>query len=245
MTIGAALWRDSNGKIYLFEDAHYYRISEPGDGYVDEGYPKYTSEHWPDAMESFEYGRIDAALLRSSNGKIYLFSGDQYIRYSRIADGVDEGYPMAIADHWPGLPDHFAEGIDAALMRGNGKIYFFKGDEYVRFTNPHAGVDPGYPKYIADEWHGMPDHFADGIDAALYRKDNGKIYLFCGDEYVRFDDDDVHSGVEDGYPQPVAGNWLPEYDDGGDDEEYEEGGYSEYEDEEGGYSEYNEDEDYG
>jgi hypothetical protein len=37
---------------------------------------------------------------------------------------------------------------------GNGKAYFFKGNEYVRFDITTDKADPGYPKPI-DSNHGM------------------------------------------------------------------------------------------
>jgi hypothetical protein len=44
------------------------------------------------------------------------------------------------------MPADFYKGIDAALLReDNGAIYFFKGSQYVRFSNVSAGVDAGYP----------------------------------------------------------------------------------------------------
>ena len=36
---------------------------------------------------------------------------------------------------WPGLPEDFYKGFDAAVWHGvREKIYFFKGDEYTRYT---------------------------------------------------------------------------------------------------------------
>ncbi|MDP1805353.1 MAG: hemopexin repeat-containing protein, partial [Acidimicrobiales bacterium] len=88
-----------------------------------------------------------------------------------------------------------------------GKIYFFKGSQYVRFSNVSDGVDPGYPKPIAGSWPGMPASFNSGIDAALMRKDNQKIYFFKGRTYVRFSS--VSDGVDPGYPAWIDGNWMP------------------------------------
>ena len=147
-------------------------------------------------------------MLREDNGKIYFFKDDKYVRFSDVSDGVDPGYPKLIADGWPGLPTGFQNGIDAALWReSNDKIYLFKGGEYVRFTNVSDGVDPGYPKLIADGWPGLPEDFQQGIDAALMRKDNHKIYFFYGTSYVRFSK--VSDGVDSGYPKLIDGNWMP------------------------------------
>ena len=48
----------------------------------------------------------------------------------------------------------------------------------------------------------MPDTFNEGIDAALWRESNDKIYLFKEGDYVRFTD--VADGVDDGYPLPLG-----------------------------------------
>lgn len=165
----------------------------------------WTGARWPGMPTSF-YDGIDAAMIREDNAKLYFFKGSQYVRFSSVSAGVDAGYPKAIAGNWPGLPAAFNQGIDAALWReSNGKLYFFKGSQYVRYSSVSAGVDPGYPKAIAGNWSGLPESFTQGIDAALMRKDNGKIYFFKDDQYVRFSS--VSAGVDQGYPKPIAGNW--------------------------------------
>ncbi|TMQ09546.1 MAG: hypothetical protein E6J90_37815, partial [Deltaproteobacteria bacterium] len=65
-------------------------------------------------------GVVDAAML-DGNGRMYLFSGDQYYRYSAPDQTfVDETYPRRLAGNWvqevPGysLPDTFTGGISAA-----------------------------------------------------------------------------------------------------------------------------------
>lgn len=170
----------------------------------------WAGARWPGMPETF-YAGIDAVFIREDNGKIYMFKGDQYVRLSNVGAGVDAGYPKPIAGNWPGMPADFNSGIDAALWRqSNGKIYFFKGPQYVRFTNVTDGVDAGYPKPIAGNWPGLPADFNAGIDAALLRKDNSKIYLFKNDQYVCYTN--VDAGLDAGYPKPIADNWpgLPD-----------------------------------
>jgi hypothetical protein len=96
---------------------------------------------------------IDAGMAWP-NGKAYFFRGSEYVRYDVAADRVDPGYPLPIAGNWSGFPAHFTTGIDAAVMWNNGKVYFFKGSEYVQYDlNTHV-VDAGYPKPIAGNWPG-------------------------------------------------------------------------------------------
>ena len=100
--------------------------------------------------------------------QIWFFKGDSYFRYSENADGKDriEG-PILIAPNWRGWPQSFATGIDAALRgTGNfeGKIWFFKGSQYLRYDLNSNQVDLG-PSLIANNWFGLP---AGGIDAAIH-----------------------------------------------------------------------------
>jgi hypothetical protein len=63
---------------------------------------------------------------------------------------VDLG-PNPIAGNWPGLAEAFPNGIDAAFLKpDDGKVYFFKGNQYARYSMDQdpKGVDPGYPKQI-------------------------------------------------------------------------------------------------
>jgi hypothetical protein len=204
--IDAAVWRADVNRLYLFSNDEYVRYTNVSDG-RDEGYPKRIAGNWPGLPSSFNQG-IDAALWRESNGKLYFFKGSQYVRFSKVSDGVDPGYPKPIAGNWPGLPSSFNQGIDAALWReSNKKIYFFKGSQYVRFSKVSDGVDPGYPKPIAGNWPGLPSSFNEGIDAALLRRDNKKIYFFKGRRYVRYSS--VPQGVDPGYPAWINGNWMP------------------------------------
>src|ERR1700742_3122366 len=98
----------------------------------------------------------------------YFFSGDQYIRMTRVDTGpgtVDPGYPQPISN-W-GWGNFGKNGIDAALYSGS-KCYFFSGDQYIRVTRGvlwPGTIDAGYPAPISD-W-GWGNFGKNGIDAAL------------------------------------------------------------------------------
>ena len=84
---------------------------------------------------------------------------------------------------------------------GNGKVYFFKEDQYIRFDIKTDRADPGFPKPIAGNWPGL---FTSGIDEAV-NWGNGKVYFFKGDEYTRYD---IKADRADaGYPLGIAGKW--------------------------------------
>jgi len=189
-----------NGKAYFFKGGMYVRYDMKTDR-VDPGYPKPTSsETWPGL--TFTDG-IDAA-VNWGNGKAYFFKGGQYIRYDLRADRADPGYPKPINNEtWPGLT--FTDGIDAAVNWGNGKVYFFKGNQYVRYDLRADHADPGYPKPINSEtWPGVS--FTDGVDTAVNWR-NGKAYFFKGGQYIRYD---LRADRADpGYPKPINNETWP------------------------------------
>ncbi len=149
---------------------------------------------------------VDAALVWP-NGKAFFFRNNLYFRYDIENDSVDSGYPLPFnKTFWHGLPDSFASGIDAAVLWPNGKAFFFKGDKYIRFDVEKDKVDTGYPKpFNKTFWHGLPDSFASGIDAAILWP-NGKAFLFKGNKYIRFDVEE--DKVDSGYPKLIKTGWV-------------------------------------
>lgn len=68
------------------------------------------------------FERVDAAIVR--NGSLFLFSGEEYLRYSHIdQEFFDHGYPKRIQGNPDGFPD--VERIDAAFTGFDGKEYYF------------------------------------------------------------------------------------------------------------------------
>jgi hypothetical protein len=135
------------------------------------------------------------------NGKVYFFKGPQYMRYDVKTDKVDAGYPQTIQGNWPGWPASFAGGIDASVMWTTGKVYYFKGNQYIRYDIVADRVDGGYPRPIAGAWPGL---WTDSIDAGVVWP-NGKAYFFKGSQYMRYDI--AADRVDPGYPAAIAGNW--------------------------------------
>ena len=146
-----------NGKAYFFKGKQYLRYDVVAD-HVDPGYPRPIAGNWPGMWPE----KIDAAICWPGNGKAYFFKGDQYLRYDIAADKTDAGYPRPIAGNWPGFPADFAAGVQAAAVWNNGKAYFFKGSQYLRYDIAADKVDAGYPKPIAGNW---PGFWPGGLDA--------------------------------------------------------------------------------
>src|SRR5262245_42862852 len=120
-----------NGKAYVFQGTTYTRFANES-GLVEQGNLS-TADNWhglrPLAAEAAVYYGV---------GKAYFFYGDEYVRYelgSNGPEGVEADYqppnpPFKTADFWPGVG---AAGIDAVLNWGNGKLYFFRGPDYLRY----------------------------------------------------------------------------------------------------------------
>jgi hypothetical protein len=153
--IDAALWAHSLNKLYFFSGSEYVRV-DPNNGWqMDAGYPKPIAGNWPGFPAEFASG-VDSTIWSVPNQRVYFFKGDKYLRVNPSSGwAVETGYPKPIAGNWPGLPDNYNEGVDAALWsKPNERIYFFKKGSfwegtYVR-VNPASGwsMESGYPKPI-------------------------------------------------------------------------------------------------
>jgi len=112
---------------------------------------------------------------------------------------------LSITDPELNLPSELAN-MDAALQWArNGKVYFFKGNQYWRYDTVRKSVDIRYPKYIADGWRGV---VPDNIDAAVQWK-NHKSYFFKGLNYNAIDDYSVTvPRVEPPYPRKIGKYWM-------------------------------------
>jgi hypothetical protein len=193
------LWNQD--KAYLFNGSTYVRYDVAADR-ADAGYPAPIRPNWRNLPERFG-SRLDA-VVKWPNGKAYLFKGSRYARYDVAADRMDDGYPLRIGGHWPGFPAAFEASVDAGVVWPNGKAYFFKGNQYIRYDVAADRADPGYPLPIAGNWPGLPPAFQRGIDAIVVWP-NGKAYIFRRDQYCRYDV--AADRVDPGYPLLTKGNW--------------------------------------
>lgn len=82
----------------------------------------------------------------------------------------------------------------------DGKIYFFRGDRYLRFGADASEPDEGYPRAISANWKGL---YPDGIEAAV-RWNNGKVYFFRGNGYMAHD---IAADVAEPGPRYIARFW--------------------------------------
>ncbi|GAB2824157.1 hypothetical protein GCM10022221_22750 [Actinocorallia aurea] len=161
-----------------------------------------------------ETGRVDAALVRDR--RIYLFSGDQYVRYSGSdRTAIDDGYPRALADlsaelGLPPLPPAFQDGLDAAFRGPDGVVRLFKGRQVLA---------AGAVEAVAGRWGRVRNAFDGGKVDAAFTAPSGELYAFSGDQYVRYPAAGPLEYVEPGYPRTVRDDWgdaPPEFEAGPD-----------------------------
>lgn len=200
----AALVGTTNRKYYFFRQDRYVRYT--GGRGVDDNYPQTIDWGWNGLWTDFP-GPYDCAVRRSGNSKhYYFFKGRDYARYT-WGRGVDDDYPKPIGPNWHDLARRFPPPYDAAVVgTRNGKYYFFKGDEYVRYTGG-VGVDAGYPKKVNRGWHSLWNDFPGPYDAVIPRADKKKFdyYFFRDGDYVRYSSG---VGVDAGYPKSTAYQWM-------------------------------------
>jgi hypothetical protein len=158
-------------------------------------------------------GVVDAAMLDGS-GRMYLFSGDQYYRYSSPDQTfVDETYPRRLAGNWAqegsgyALPDAFAGGLSAALRTTDGPIYFFSGQSYARVDSA-----PATPRANNQDWGVVRNAIqSQNVVSAAYVDPAGKTYVFGGDQFVRYTGT-AYDVVDEGFPLKISTRWpsLPD-----------------------------------
>jgi subtilisin family serine protease/peptidoglycan hydrolase-like protein with peptidoglycan-binding domain len=182
---------------YFFKGSDYVRYDIANDT-VNVG-PVAIARFWPRLPAAFMRD-LDAA-VNWGNGKAYLFKEANYVRYNIATDRPDFG-PVPIAANWTALPAAFARDLDAVVNWGNGKAYFFKGVQYLRYDIATDTVDFG-PASIAANWTALPAGFTSNLDAVV-NWGNGKAYFFKGPDYVRYD---IATDVVDVGPVAIARNW--------------------------------------
>ncbi|MFT5838529.1 MAG: hypothetical protein ACI9UT_001022 [Flavobacteriales bacterium] len=151
---------------------------------------------------------VDAAFIDES-GRSYLFSNEQYIRYSRDLDYVDDGYPRRISESWgdeayyKDLPKSFTYALDAAFHGADNISYFFKDGHYI------ASNDPSDIRETKERWglHKNNIVTSGGISAAYF---NGETYyIFSGDQVFAYRDslENNELSISEGYPLEIKSHY--------------------------------------
>ncbi|WP_223879206.1 alkaline phosphatase family protein [Chitinimonas arctica] len=198
--IQATLDWDATRSYFFLDDGSYVRYNQVLDR-ADSGYPAATSDSsWP-GLGSYA-GKLRAGFSKDAGVAYFFLDDGRYIRYNKIADRVESGYPKPVNDStWPGLAA-YAGQIRATLRWSGGTVYFFLRDgRYLRYNLILDKVDAGYPKPVTDaNWPGL-GAYAGQIESALKWDDTRAYFFLGGKRYIRYNI--ALDRAESGYPRAV------------------------------------------
>ncbi|MGE7467788.1 hemopexin repeat-containing protein, partial [Brevundimonas sp. NPDC003935] len=151
--------------------------------------------------------RFDA-LLESSDGNIYMFGAGGYWVYSAATHALSGPRPKPLDELSPRFTG--LTGVDAAFaLPGGAEWIVGRGDDGASRV---FVKDAGSARWVEREqtWGKVRNVFDHPrrIDAAFVDED-GRTYLFCGDQYVRYAADD-YAAVDEGYPRGLHEWWERE-----------------------------------
>ncbi|THC96650.1 hypothetical protein EYZ11_003855 [Aspergillus tanneri] len=197
--IEAGAQTGTNGEVWFFRGDEYVRYSTNDESIH---FRKKISEGWPGLKDTPFSKDIDAAVKTGTSDEYWLFKGDEYVRYSNSDESIH--FRKKIVEGWPGLKGTpFVKGIDAVIRsETSGEIWFFKGDEYVRYSTDDESIH--FRKKIVEGWPGLKDTpFVRDIDAAVKTGTSEEYWFFKGNEYVRYstDDERIH------FRKTIAAGW--------------------------------------
>ncbi len=145
----------------------------------------------------------------AANNRTYFFRGDnKYVRYSKVENTSDPGYPVAITNNnWPGL-GNYKDKISAAFKTNYDKGYFFLSDgRYLRYNMVDDKVDAGYPKPVNFvTWPGLGLYGKKIIGAVNWHTNKAMFFLSDG-RYIRYDL--VKDKADAGYPVEINNSTWP------------------------------------
>ncbi|MEV0544800.1 hypothetical protein [Nocardia salmonicida] len=189
---GATVHPDSPTKILLFKDGHWGNYDNSSQTLVEGPNGLAYIFHGLNGTPFYE-GNFDAAVEDpQGSGLIYLFKGGQWCTYDLAAKKMTQG-PNGLAYIFHGLNGSpFYEGnFDAAakVPNSNTSIYLFKGGQWCTYDLAQKKMVQG-PNGLAYIFHGLDGtpFYEGNFDAALSEPTSKTdIYLFKGDQYVRYD----------------------------------------------------------
>ena len=163
---------------------------------------------WP-ALAEAGVMEVDAILegtgLHTEEGEdlsksAYFFDENTCVLMDMQTGTLAPGYPKSLDQALPGIG---FRRIDAAFNAGPDFLYFFMGNQYLRYDHKKKQVaEGGYPQLISRRWAGVT---FDRIDAATYWG-NGKVYFFRGDQHIRYDLTTYRA--DPGYPKNIIGSYV-------------------------------------
>uniref|UniRef100_A0A5F8HHU5 Matrix metalloproteinase-25 n=1 Tax=Monodelphis domestica TaxID=13616 RepID=A0A5F8HHU5_MONDO len=179
------------GEVFFFKGPWFWRLQPSGQ--LVSSRPAKLHRFWEGLPEHVV--TVNAAYSRPSDGRILLFSGDQFWVFQDRK--LEAGSPKLVTEL--GLPPK--ETVDAVFSwPQNGKTYLIRGEHYWRYDEAVQSPDPGYPKSL-NLWEGAPSA---PDDVTIGNK--GDTFFFKGTQYWRFAPGSVVA--EPGSPFHMGPDWL-------------------------------------
>ena len=90
---------------------------------------------------------------------VFFFKGNEWLRFDwDHATNSISNFDGPHTGSWDGVfTQHFTDGVDAAVYYDEtNKVYFFRGNQYIRYDASSGQMDAGYPLPITDNWGNYP-----------------------------------------------------------------------------------------
>eukprot|EP00795_Rhopilema_esculentum_P002852 gene2852-1088_t len=161
-----AMFKGQGGKIYAIDGDLVYVLDRYG---IERG-PLPINFVWPYVEAPIQDGHF-----RTQDGKTILFFKNKYAVYMNDRDLITPPNDIQAL----GLPSAFGQVDAVASWTGNGRTYFFKGNQYWKYNDYYQKLETGYPRSIQRYWHGVPDDVDTAFIAPnsyLYFIKDGLIY---------------------------------------------------------------------
>ena len=187
-------------------------------------YAEYDIDGLGNATNNFLDGwGVNAAFVDTDTGRTFLFSGEQYIRYSNSYDYryIDDGYPKVIAEsladeglNFSEVSEDYRDGIDAAFYLPDTGAVLFNEKGYV-FSDGTDVIEGE----IANVWGILDNAFLNATDASIdgaVIDNKGRLLVFKDEQFVRYSDTealfelnpyDEPRYVDSEYPQDIRDVW--------------------------------------
>nr|XP_045595035.1 uncharacterized protein LOC123756091 [Procambarus clarkii] len=156
--------------------------------------------------------RADGSLTYNT----YFFRKDHYWMYENKYNRTRFGDPLYIQPEWRGLPND-VDGYAHIWTRTKDAHLFFQGEHYYVYDPEAGGVAVGYPRRIAQDFHGPPTPkrplgrtIPSDIDSVYFDKRDENLYFFKGKKVYGYDVSKGSAGCcLSGYPRRIKDEFLP------------------------------------
>ncbi|XP_071551072.1 uncharacterized protein [Panulirus ornatus] len=146
----------------------------------------------------------------------YFFRRNRFWMYENKYNRTRFGDPLYVTQEWRGLPDN-VDGYAHIWTRTKDIHLFFKDAYYYVYDPVAESVAPGYPRRIAQDFHGPPTSkrpqgrtIPNKIDTVYFDKRDENLYFFKGMKVWGYDVSKGASGCcLPGYPRKLRDEYLP------------------------------------